>query len=211
MMHWIFLTGCKHWVMTVYEMIVQYLGHFHAFWLLIFSKTHCIFVDDVKPTIITYSTLINACANAKPASRFQDALRLWTQMQSSGLTPNVVTFNNMILACANAKDKEQTSYAAELFDQMINAELQPNEYTLPALLKCATHGPAEVRSKNARRWFEALIGPVRLNSYTREALRWAVGKPKSAELIEWAIRERPDCMLQTQSRPNLTARIGPKT
>lgn len=50
--------------------------------------------DDCKPTVVTYSALINACANAKPAARFDDARNLWMEM--------VNQLTNMELCCSMA-------------------------------------------------------------------------------------------------------------
>ena len=57
--------------------------------------------EGLKPDQITYSLLINACANAQPA-RLEDAMTWLNRMVAEGLKPDQITYNTVINACANA-------------------------------------------------------------------------------------------------------------
>ena len=51
-------------------------------------------------SVITYSSLISAC---EKAGRWEDALRLFDEMQRDGCTPNTVTYNSLITACGQGE------------------------------------------------------------------------------------------------------------
>lgn len=52
--------------------------------------------------MITYSSLISAC---EKAGRWEDALRLFDEMQRDGCTPNTVTYNSLITACGQGESQ----------------------------------------------------------------------------------------------------------
>lgn len=50
----------------------------------------------LKPTIVTFNTLISACAKG---SLFEVALQLYEEMQRQGIQPDVITLSALITAC----------------------------------------------------------------------------------------------------------------
>ena len=59
---------------------------------------------EVRPNVVTYNTLIEACDNAGDLHR---AFVVFAEMEAAKVRPNVVTYNTlMIKACDNAGDLE---------------------------------------------------------------------------------------------------------
>lgn len=82
----------------------------------------------VKPTVYTFNTLMNICAQDKP-SRWKEALSLLSQCQREpGVTPDIVTYTTAMRACARAR---KSNKAMEIFRVMkaIDLELDAFCYT----------------------------------------------------------------------------------
>lgn len=59
----------------------------------------------MKPSAITYSSLITARANG---GNTEEALDVFKSMQAAGLKPEVITYSSLIAACANGGKTEET-------------------------------------------------------------------------------------------------------
>ena len=53
---------------------------------------------EVPKTVVTYNTVISACARARQVG---NAKSLLTKMRKEGIAPNVISFNSVIGACAS--------------------------------------------------------------------------------------------------------------
>jgi pentatricopeptide repeat protein len=119
----------------------------------------------VVPDKITYTTVISACARARPV-KAQKALEIFQSMRAEGVKPDVVTFTAVIDACAKGGprmrvaaaplDVEQNyeerqskpqappvyktgpSLALELMEEMVVGEgIVPNGFTYGAVINAA--------------------------------------------------------------------------
>jgi pentatricopeptide repeat protein len=148
----------------------------------------------LAPNVVTFSTLITACANATPSARVDEAMLLLERMEAAGLAPNVVTFSTLITACANAQPSARVDEAMLLLERMEALGLALDEHTLSAILKCCARARPRACAL-AELHFSRLIGPVRLNEHVERQLESAVGRERAATLRQWAMRERPECLL----------------
>ena len=82
----------------------------------------------VKCDVVSYNTLISACANANDCERAAEWLR---EMDASGMAPNVVSYTALINAWAQANRPEK---AAELLRVMSVKEVEPNVVTFNVCL-----------------------------------------------------------------------------
>jgi len=78
---------------------------------------------DISKTVVTYNTVISACARAREVGM---AKSLLAKMQRAGIRPNEVSFNSVIGACAStARWKD----ALDLLDQCYREPgVTPNIY-----------------------------------------------------------------------------------
>jgi pentatricopeptide repeat domain-containing protein 1 len=150
--------------------------------------------NGLAPDSISYSSVITACANARPAARVDEAMVVLDRMVANGVSPNTITFNSLITACANAKPTARLDDAVRLLERMLESGLVPNEYTLPALLKCCRND-----SDRAENLFTRLIGPVRLSKHVKKQLWLAMSPHQADRLCKWAATERPECLLPVRS------------
>lgn len=102
--------------------------------------------DGIQPNVVTYSTLISACAVAiaqgmqeldgRPDDRsvqapFQYALTLFQEMKETNVKPNIVTYNVIIKACAEIFEPQK---AFQYMDELIAEGLQPTIVTFGTLM-----------------------------------------------------------------------------
>ena len=71
-----------------------------------------------EPDVITYSSLIHACAKSSQVER---AFQLVDKMQQQGVKPDVIMCNSLIQACSNSS---QVKKAFQLLESLQPQELE---------------------------------------------------------------------------------------
>ena len=80
------------------------------------------------PSVISYSTLITACANGGETGQ---ALDVFKSMQAAGVVPDVISYSSFITACANAGE---TGQALDVFKSMQAAGVAPEVISYNSLI-----------------------------------------------------------------------------
>jgi len=116
------------------------------------------FIDNgVSPNTISYNTALKACARSlqKEETKFarslssvhrsndmshsiQEAVRLFKEMEDTGINPDIITFNTIINICGTAGEVDR---AWQYVQRMSNLGISCNEFTLSTMLKCLSKSP----------------------------------------------------------------------
>ncbi|KAH9329592.1 hypothetical protein KI387_001700 [Taxus chinensis] len=80
--------------------------------------------ERIAPSLITYNTVINACA--KGGFGWEGLLGLFAQMRHEGIQPDIITYNTLLGACAS---RGLSSEAEMVFRTMNEAGIVPNALT----------------------------------------------------------------------------------
>lgn len=93
----------------------------------------------VDLSIVTYNTIIDACARCGRTDRIEGLFR---SMEANGIKPNVITYSTMVKGYCQAGELQRSF---EILDRMrASAELRPDEIMYNSLLDgCAQHGRTE--------------------------------------------------------------------
>jgi leucine-rich PPR motif-containing protein len=133
----------------------------------------------LKPNIVTFNSLIDACAKTRSISL---AMEVWSIMTESDVSPNLITYNTMINAFAQACDSQS---AETWMEKMLADKIEPDIFTFNAMVSiCAKRGDCD----GAERWFKRMeaggtkADPVVFNSVIHACAK--AGRPEKAE--QWA-------------------------
>lgn len=99
---------------------------------------------DLSPDNITYSTCIDAYAKSKAPDAFENAQRLFKDLQEldskgvANMQPNKVTYNALINALAYSNHPDKAEVAQNLLHEMTSKDIVPDCLTYNAILRaCA--------------------------------------------------------------------------
>lgn len=102
-------------------------------------------VHDVKPNVITYTTLIQLFSDNEKHHR---ALEIYEMMKDHGVQPNLLTYNQVLSAAAAVEGYERV--VDEVMWKIKDLKLRANLITLHALLVKFTRGdPALIRANHS--------------------------------------------------------------
>merc|ERR1719359_252468 len=90
----------------------------------------------VTPNVVTFNSVINACAQCGDVDRAESWFR---RMLAKEVTPSVETFNSLINACAKAGDALR---AEEWFEEISSHGLEPDAFSYSTL----SHARAATRN-----------------------------------------------------------------
>merc|ERR1719419_32630 len=105
--------------------------------------------DSVKPTVVSYSTLISSCSLSSwegisdtfPLERVELALRFWRDMEEKGVEPNEVVFGAMLHICAKAALWER---AMDIWNTMRIRNIPVDTISINSVMKaCVVAGQHE--------------------------------------------------------------------
>jgi pentatricopeptide repeat protein len=103
--------------------------------------------EPLRPTTVTYSTVLSAYAAAastsmSPQTEEMAAYEIFQEMVQRNVPLNQVVFNNLLNCCSNSLDRVQ-----QIYQSMLSMSFQPNCVTYGTILKaCATN----LLTENAR-------------------------------------------------------------
>jgi len=88
-------------------------------------------LEGLSPDVVTYNTVINACAQQKQCQR---ALEYFHRMVTDGLAPNLGTYNTLLNAYSRTNNIEG---AMSVLSKMRGARLRPDTHTCSTFLTAA--------------------------------------------------------------------------
>jgi len=97
----------------------------------------------IQPTVVTYSSMIDACAKCNNLDR---AHELFRAMTARGLQPDVVAYSSLIDTCAKS-GKGALEQAEVLFAEMRQRKIQPNLVTYNSLIFACSRAGSTARAE----------------------------------------------------------------
>eukprot|EP01018_Ginkgo_biloba_P003196 Gb_11220 [translate_table: standard] len=137
------------------------------------EKAHDVFYRMRQRDVVSWNTMIAAFTRHGFS---EEALRLFHQMQRTGIQPDQFTFTSILPACANLAALEQ---GMEIHEEIIRSEFQYNVFVGNALVdmyaKCGSIETArnlfdKMHQRNTVSW-NTMIGGYAMHGYGKEALK----------------------------------------
>lgn len=152
-------------------------------------------VAGVSPTVITYSSVVSACARAGDIHALSHAMNVVKDMKRVGIRPNIVTYNSLIHACARSCQAEQ---ALSVLDAMRKENIRPDAVTLCSLVDACGRGGMLDRAFLMLEQLPIEFRALRPNTAAYNALIHGCGIAGDLEKLALALRDmrrfrlRPD-------------------
>ena len=107
--------------------------------------------DGIQANVVTYNSVINACARCGDAKRAEH----WFQkMVAQGVQPGVLTFNSLVNACAKALDVDR---AEKWLKEMPKHNVQPDDVSYSTVIHaCGTAQEPE----RAEHWMKLMVSSL---------------------------------------------------
>lgn len=105
----------------------------------------------------TFSSLITACANAKPSALVDEAMALLERMEAAGLSPNEYTLSAILKCCARSRSP-RVALAEHQFRRLIGSA-RLNEHVERQLCAAVGRGRAETLCQWAIREHPECVDP----------------------------------------------------
>ena len=84
----------------------------------------------IKPSMITYNTLIMSCIRNKQPQR---GWLVYNSMQEDFVEPDIIMYTTLLKLCSLENESEK---ALQIYSELLMANLQPNVVTFTELIRC---------------------------------------------------------------------------